>query len=265
MSDAKAWLIKLQKVDGRGYSSIHSIRGVLRPAFQMAENDDLIRKNPFQFELASVVVNDSVTREAITRKQQREYLKFVFTKLVSKILQLIEELGKRVNITKEDLAHLDISIVKQLYVDLYSGNIGDMFIENIRNNKKQYNCAIQIKLPSIIVSPESVYGFYLLNEEPNFITQEKTADTIILTDKNLDCEKKIVFIQSADPGYDFLFSKNIGGLITQFGGVNSHMAIRCAELGIPALIGVGESNYKEWSKYSRMTIDCLNKQIMKIT
>lgn len=77
LSDAKAWLIKLQKVDGRGYSSIHSIRGVLRPAFQMAENDDLIRKNPFQFELASVIVNDSVTREAITRKQQREYLKFV--------------------------------------------------------------------------------------------------------------------------------------------------------------------------------------------
>lgn len=77
LSDAKAWLIKLQKVDGRGYSSIHTIRGVLRPAFQMAENDDLIRKNPFQFELASVVVNDSVTREAITRKQQREYLRFV--------------------------------------------------------------------------------------------------------------------------------------------------------------------------------------------
>lgn len=77
LSDAKAWLIKLQKVDGRGYSSIHTIRGVLRPAFQMAENDDLIRKNPFQFDLASVVVNDSVTREAITRKQQREYLRFV--------------------------------------------------------------------------------------------------------------------------------------------------------------------------------------------
>lgn len=77
LSDAKAWLIKLQQVDGRGYSYIHSIRGVLRPAFQMAENDDLIRKNPFQFELVSVVVYDSVTREAITRKQQREYLRFI--------------------------------------------------------------------------------------------------------------------------------------------------------------------------------------------
>lgn len=76
LSDAKAWLIKLQD-DGRGYSSIHSIRGVVRPAFQMAVDDDLIRKNPFEFQLATVVVNDSVTREAITRKQQREFFRFI--------------------------------------------------------------------------------------------------------------------------------------------------------------------------------------------
>ena len=76
ISDARAWLIKLQK-DGRGYSSIHSIRGVVRPAFQMAVDDDLIRKNPVDFQLATVVVNDSVTREAITRKQERAFLEFV--------------------------------------------------------------------------------------------------------------------------------------------------------------------------------------------
>lgn len=50
-SDAKLFLIKLQKEDGRSYSSIHSIRGVLRPAFAMAMEDDYIRKNPFEFEL----------------------------------------------------------------------------------------------------------------------------------------------------------------------------------------------------------------------
>lgn len=76
LSDAKAWLIKLQ-ADGRGYSSIHSIRGVVRPAFQMAVDDDLLLKNPFEFQLATVVVNDSVTREAITRKQERQFLEFV--------------------------------------------------------------------------------------------------------------------------------------------------------------------------------------------
>ena len=77
LSDAKQWLIKLQQIDGKSYSSIHSIRGVLRPAFQLAVDDDLIRKNPFGFELATVIVNDSVTREAITRKQERDLLKFI--------------------------------------------------------------------------------------------------------------------------------------------------------------------------------------------
>lgn len=77
ISDAKTWLIKLQQKDGRSFSSIHSIRGVLRPAFQMAVDDDLIRKNPFGFELVDVVVNDSVRREAITRDEERKFLKFV--------------------------------------------------------------------------------------------------------------------------------------------------------------------------------------------
>ena len=77
LSDAKAWLIKLQQIDGRGYSSIHSIRGVLRPAFQMAVDDDLLLRNPFEFQLATVVVNDSVTREAITQEDERKFLKFI--------------------------------------------------------------------------------------------------------------------------------------------------------------------------------------------
>lgn len=74
--DAKEWLIKLQD-DGRGYSTIHTIRGVVRPAFQMAVENDLLNKNPFEFQLNTVVVNNSVTREAITRQQERAFLEFV--------------------------------------------------------------------------------------------------------------------------------------------------------------------------------------------
>lgn len=76
VSDAKKWLIKLQQVDGRSYSSIHTIRGVLRPAFALAVEDDLIRRNPFSFELVEVVVNDSVRRDAISRKDMRRFLDF---------------------------------------------------------------------------------------------------------------------------------------------------------------------------------------------
>lgn len=77
ISDAKAWLIKLQQKDGKSYSSIHTIRGVLRHAFQLAVDDDLIRKNPFGFQLVDVVINDSIKREAISREEERKFMKFI--------------------------------------------------------------------------------------------------------------------------------------------------------------------------------------------
>ena len=80
-SDAKMFLIKLQN-DGRRHSSIKTVRGVLRPAFQMAVDDDCLIKNPFAFSLAGVVINDSVTREAITNMQMKKFLKFVHDDVV---------------------------------------------------------------------------------------------------------------------------------------------------------------------------------------
>lgn len=54
ISDAKEWLIQLGK-DGKSRNTIRNVRGVLKPAFEMAVRDDLIRKNPFSFPLAEVV------------------------------------------------------------------------------------------------------------------------------------------------------------------------------------------------------------------
>lgn len=75
-SDAKLFLIKMQQ-DGKGSSTVKTVRGVLRPAFQMAVDDDMLVKNPFDFMLAGVVVNTEMTRQAISRKQMRDFLKFV--------------------------------------------------------------------------------------------------------------------------------------------------------------------------------------------
>jgi len=76
---------------------------------------------------------------------------------------------------------------------------------------------------------------------------------------------KIAFIRSADPGYDWIFLRGIAGLVTMYGGANSHMAIRCAELGIPAVIGCGEQNYKEWSRSSVLDLDCMNRQVKVVS
>lgn len=81
-SDAKEFLIQLQergRPDGTGYNrgSVEAVVKILRPAFKMAVNDDLIRKNPFDFKTSDAVTNDSKTREALTVEQEREYLTFV--------------------------------------------------------------------------------------------------------------------------------------------------------------------------------------------
>ena len=64
VSDAKLWFLKLHQ-DGKGYSTITSVRGVVKPAFQMACDEDAIRKNPFIFKLTDVVPNDSERRIAL--------------------------------------------------------------------------------------------------------------------------------------------------------------------------------------------------------
>ena len=76
LSDAKMYLISLQR-SGLGYNSIHNIRGVMRPAFQMAVDDDMILKNPFDFEMSSVLINDSNKREALSPQDQKRFLEFV--------------------------------------------------------------------------------------------------------------------------------------------------------------------------------------------
>ena len=76
-SDAKYWFVKLQQDGKKRYSSLHTVRGVLRQAFRMAVDDDILRKNPFDFPLSAVIVNDSVTREALSKAQEDMFLRFV--------------------------------------------------------------------------------------------------------------------------------------------------------------------------------------------
>ena len=193
----------------------------------------------------------------------REYSKFVFTKHLSQILKYIEELGKKFGFTREELAYLDIQKILTLYSTLDHRDVKDIFKSDISKNRQYYQFTKAIKLPSVIVEPEEIYSFHLEPGEANFITHKQIESDIVL-EENIHCtpvEGKIVCIRSADPGYDYLFSKNIAGLLTCYGGANSHMAIRCAEMGIPAVIGCGESNFDLYCKSSVVEIDALNKQV----
>ncbi|MDR1561011.1 MAG: hypothetical protein LBS23_01505, partial [Holosporaceae bacterium] len=197
----------------------------------------------------------------------REFSKFEFTRTLSQILLYIEEFATPYSVSKEDAAFIDIRTLMELYSSLDFMDIKDTLRRDIDYNKNLYEYTKAVKLPSIILDPDDVYGFFLESGEANYITLKKVKAKVILEeDVNDNSPKgKIVFIRSADPGYDFLFTKGIAGLVTQYGGANSHMSIRCAELGIPAVIGAGEKDFKEWSSYDLLEIDCANKKVLPIS
>lgn len=74
-SDAKGWLLSLHD-NGLKRNTIDVIRNVLRPAFEMAVDDDAIRKNPFKFKLCDIIPDDARIRNALTKEQQEKYLTF---------------------------------------------------------------------------------------------------------------------------------------------------------------------------------------------
>ncbi|RAX51920.1 hypothetical protein CCY99_08180 [Helicobacter sp. 16-1353] len=190
----------------------------------------------------------------------RELAKFRFTKFLSKILDLIVILGNDLGIDKYDLAHLDIKNILSLQSILYKNDAKDRFINEITRHKEEYLTTQAIKLPPVILKGSDIFYFQHLKVEPNFITQ-KTITAMSANENDNILENKIVLIDSADPGYDYLFTKNIAGLITCYGGANSHMAIRCSELSLPAVIGVGEEKFAIYKKAKKLKIDALNNQV----
>jgi phosphoenolpyruvate synthase/pyruvate phosphate dikinase len=200
-------------------------------------------------------------KEAI---EGREYVKFLFTKHLSQILKYIDNVGKKIKIDQSELAFLDIQKILNLYSSLDFRNLKDILRDDIKKNKELYEHTKAIKLPNTIVNEWDIYSFFLGEAEPNFITLNKIKSEVI-TEQNLfkqDIKGKIVCIKSADPGYDYLFSKKIGGLITCYGGANSHMAIRCSELGIPAIIGCGENFFSKYCSANNLEIDAANKSVI---
>lgn len=235
------------------------------PVISFSPTPDLIsRVNDCLAGIGLQIDADSIFRFTKRAVEGREYSKFVFTRSLSMVLKLIVEMGERFNISREDLAFLNIGTILKLKNRFSGSDIGKILKDNIDKNKEYYSRAMRIKLPGLITDPSQVYHYFVPREEPNFITSKKVraeiANEADIVERNIG--DKIVFIKSAGPGHDFIFAKNIAGLVTQYGGVNSHMAIHCAEAGIPAVIGAGEYNFAIWSKAEALEIDCESRKVI---
>jgi hypothetical protein len=189
----------------------------------------------------------------------RELAKFHFTRNLSDALALVAECGDRWGFSRDDLAYCDIAAFRELYVA--AANPRDVLKRSIEQGKARYEETLRISLPPLIARPEDVWAFEWPESAPNFITQNQVTAPVVSCGDRDSLAGAIVCIPSADPGFDWLFAYPIAGLITAWGGVNSHMAIRAGELGLPAVIGAGEVLFRRWSGAQRLHLDCAGRLV----
>jgi phosphoenolpyruvate synthase/pyruvate phosphate dikinase len=184
----------------------------------------------------------------------REYAKFIFSKSISHLIKIIQTKGKAYGFTNKDLSFLELDdVIKNL------NKKNKITLRNkIHNNKKKYTISNCIKLPQIIHDKKGAYIAPFQINVPNFVTNKRIVGETLDLQSHLTemTDNKIVVIENADPGYDWIFTYKIKGLVTKYGGINSHMAIRCREFNLPAAIGCGEQIYKKIITSKKIIMDC---------
>lgn len=190
----------------------------------------------------------------------REYAKFIFTQSLSDAIQALKATAMSYGLSAEDCAYVDYSCVQQLYAS--SADPATTLAQSAETGRRAHAVALQLALPPLLVTPDDVWSFEVPATEPNFITVGRAEGPLAFAEHGREhLAGSIVMIPSADPGYDWIFSHDIRGFITMWGGANSHMAVRAAELGLPAVVGAGETLFQAWATARVLSVDCANRQV----
>jgi phosphohistidine swiveling domain-containing protein len=183
----------------------------------------------------------------------REHGKLAFTSVLSDVLTRARRLGERSGFSVDDMSYFDVRTLGTL-----TGRRADdlpVLREVVDRGRAAHAVSQTVVLPPLVTDPANVKSFALPQIRPNFVTQGKATARVARIDAGDVPDGAIVLVASADPGYDWLFTKGIAGLVTAFGGANSHMAIRALELGIPAVIGAGTALFEQWSRAHVLELD----------
>lgn len=209
---------------------------------------------------------EAFLRQAI---EGREYAKFVFTRHLSAALDALVAYGAEYKVEREQLALIPLSVFRILANQPDAYDTKRWLQAAAEEGQASVAVAQRVELPPLLCRTLDFTQFEYSSNQPNFVGSGRAvADCIDLAqlkgDDSIDLEGKIALIPQADPGYDWLFGRGIAGLITLYGGANSHMAIRAAEFGLPAAIGVGESRYASWSRAQVLELDAGNQRVQVI-
>ena len=194
-----------------------------------------------------------------TAIEEREFAKFVFSRSLSDALVLLRQLGDAHGYSADEMSYANIGIMHELMAS--SADTGELLGASIERGRERHTMTRSLSLPPLIATPEDVFAFHLQSSRPNFIGQTSIRAPVRSCQDPESLQGAIVAIPSADPGFDWIFTRGIAGFITAYGGVNSHMAIRANELGLPAVIGAGEAMYQRWSSARMLFLDCGNQRV----
>jgi glutamine kinase len=194
----------------------------------------------------------------------REESKFLFSRHVSAALESVAELAESLGFQRADASHIRVQSIQESYKN--PGDLVKRVQQDIELGIKAEAISHSITLPTLIRNPDEVTCFRVSDSVPNFVTLlNVSGELVALESPTQDLSGRIVLIENADPGFDWIFTRGISGMITAWGGANSHMSIRAKELGIPAAIGVGEAMYLELTRARSCRLDCRNKRIESLS
>ena len=204
---------------------------------------------------------DCASLEQYVRKviPGREYAKFVFTRNLSDILELTTLWGLGLGLDRQTLSFLDVRDILEWTSHALLRDPGEYFKELSAKGCELFNLSRSVKLGYLIRSPRDVYVVPQHRSAPNFVGSVRVEAPVVRIHAHTPCSVRLagalVCIENADPGFDWIFTRGIAGLVTMFGGTNSHMAIRCSEYGLPAAIGVGVALFESVTQARRCLLD----------
>lgn len=199
-----------------------------------------------------------------TAIEGRESAKFSFTRLLSWALEEIKELAREWDMSVDHISHLRIEQILDVATNnQIDASSREKLIATSEENRKAHELASHMKLPGFISSSDDLFAFVTGHEVPNFVGNTAIINPLVHIASGETAPGtlagKIVLIEAADPGFDWIFGHDIAGLVTKYGGANSHMAIRAAEFGLPAAIGVGDGLFDELEKKETIELDPTNQ------
>ncbi|KNB52182.1 PEP-utilizing enzyme [Streptomyces caatingaensis] len=183
----------------------------------------------------------------------REHGKFAFTSVLSDVLTDLRGLGERHGLDADAMSYVDLPTVAALPAGRRAA--AAVLRDAADRGRAAHAVTRSLCLPPLVTDGRDAWSFVVPQARPTFVTQGRVLAPVADIDAGDPPEGAIALVTSADPGYDWLFARGVAGLVTAFGGANSHMATRALELGVPAVIGAGEPLFHRWSKAAALDID----------